>query len=126
MVLARRAPAAATLDSSPQKDKKRSSPVNAVVPLRQRASSEALAPPSGASASAPSIRDVVSRAVRRYLDDMGHLTSGDLNRVMLAEVEAPMIAEVLRHCRGNQSRAAAILGISRGTLRKKLTEYRLG
>ena len=44
----------------------------------------------------------------------------------MAEVEAPMIAEVLRHCRGNQSRAAAILGISRGTLRKKLTEYRLG
>jgi Fis family transcriptional regulator len=37
-----------------------------------------------------------------------------------------MIAEVLRHCRGNQSRAASILGISRGTLRKKLVEYRLG
>lgn len=98
--------------------------MNAVIPLRPRAPGEAVA--TAAAQNPPSVREVVTRAVRRYLDDMGHLTEGDLHRVMLAEVEAPMIAEVLRHCRGNQSRAAAILGISRGTLRKKLTEYRLG
>lgn len=103
--------------------------MNAVVPLRQRPPGEVPVPPQTPTvpaANAPSVRDVVTRAVRRYLDDLGHLTDGELHNVMLAEVEAPMIAEVLRHCRGNQSRAASILGISRGTLRKKLVEYRLG
>jgi Fis family transcriptional regulator len=122
----RRVPRAATLDSVTHKDKKRSSPVNAVIPLRPRTPADVAVSPAGHVATAPTVREVVTRSVRRYLDDMGHLTEGDLHRVMLAEVETPMIAEVLRHCRGNQSRAAAVLGISRGTLRKKLTEYRLG
>ncbi len=99
--------------------------MNVVIPLRSRATGEAVAAPAAAP-NPPSVRDVVTRSVRRYLEDLGHLTEGELHAVMLAEVEAPMIAEVLRHCRGNQSRAAAILGISRGTLRKKLIGYRLG
>jgi Fis family transcriptional regulator len=109
-----------------KKDKKRSSPVNTVIPLRPRKLGDAVVSPGNDAPNPPTVREVVARSVRRYLDDMGHLTEGELHRVMLAEVEAPMIAEVLRHCRGNQSRAASILGISRGTLRKKLTEYRLG
>jgi len=100
--------------------------VNAVIPLRPCAPGDVAVSPANHAPTPPTVREVVSRSVRRYLDDMGHLTEGELHRVMLAEVEAPMIAEVLRHCRGNQSRAAAILGISRGTLRKKLTEYGLG
>lgn len=100
--------------------------MNAVIPLRSRAPGDAIASSATPAPNPPATRDVVTLAVRRYLEDLGHLTEGDLHRVMLAEVEAPMIAEVLRHCRGNQSRAASILGISRGTLRKKLTEYRLG
>jgi Fis family transcriptional regulator len=103
--------------------------VNAVIPLRHRAPGEVPIPSVNAvpsPAGAPPVREIVTRAVCRYLEDLGHLSDGDLHSVMLAEVEAPMIAEVLRHCRGNQSRAASILGISRGTLRKKLTEYRLG
>jgi Fis family transcriptional regulator len=31
----------------------------------------------------------------------------------------------MRHCEGNQSRAAAILGLNRATLRKKLKQYGL-
>ncbi|MBS0464491.1 MAG: hypothetical protein JSS03_05820 [Proteobacteria bacterium] len=45
--------------------------------------------------------------------------------LILQEVEKPLLREVLRHCDGNQCRAAAALGINRGTLRKKLREYRL-
>jgi Fis family transcriptional regulator len=36
-----------------------------------------------------------------------------------------LFIEVLAHCEGNQSRAAAMLGIHRATLRKKLREYGL-
>ena len=41
----------------------------------------------------------------------------------LAEVERALILETLRHCRGNRTRAANILGISIRTLRNKLNEY---
>jgi two-component system nitrogen regulation response regulator GlnG len=38
----------------------------------------------------------------------------------LAEVERPLIAQALQATRGNQIRAAAVLGINRNTLRKKM------
>lgn len=71
------------------------------------------------------LRDHVTKAVRRYLHDLGEHEADDLYEVVLREVEAPLLAEVLRHCEGNQSRAAARLGINRATLRKKLREYGL-
>jgi Fis family transcriptional regulator len=49
----------------------------------------------------------------------------DLFDAVLAEVEKPMLSEVLRHCDGKQIRAAELLGINRATLRKKLREYGL-
>lgn len=45
---------------------------------------------------------------------------GNLYELALGEFERPMLEAVLRHTRGNQSKAAIILGLSRGTLRKKL------
>ena len=74
----------------------------------------------------PALRDSVARAVRRYLHDMDGGEIGDLYEVVLREIEKPLLSEVLRHCDGNQSRAAATLGINRATLRKKLREYGLG
>jgi Fis family transcriptional regulator len=75
-------------------------------------------------ASAPSgLRDVVARAVRRYLHDLDDCPAGDLYEVLLAEVEPPLLREVLRHHDGNQSRAAITLGLSRATLRKKLRTH---
>ena len=66
------------------------------------------------------------RDVRRYLADLGSNDADDLYEVVLREVEAPLFAEVMRHCEGNQTRAAAALGINRATLRKKLRQYELG
>jgi len=83
---------------------------------------------SGPAASAsvqPSLRECVSQVVRRYLRDLGDHPAEDLHALVLHEVEVPLFAEVLRHCDGNQSSAAAALGINRSTLRKKLKEYKL-
>jgi predicted Zn-dependent protease len=44
----------------------------------------------------------------------------------LAEVEAVYIREVLEHTRGNKTRAAEILGISRKNLYEKLRRYNIG
>ena len=41
-------------------------------------------------------------------------------------LEAPLLEEVMTYTRGNQTRAANLMGINRGTLRKKLKQYGLG
>ncbi len=72
--------------------------------------------------SAP-LRDNVQQAIRRYLEDMGHCQTESLYQTLLAQVEPPLIEEVLRYTRGNQSQTARILGITRNTLRTKLNRY---
>lgn len=69
------------------------------------------------------LRDHVANSVRRYLRDLDGCEVDDLYAIALRELELPLFAEVLNHCDGNQSRAAAMLGIHRATLRKKLREY---
>lgn len=57
-----------------------------------------------------------------------HLDGADVTDVyqfVLSEVEAPLLKTVLEHAQGNQSKAAEILGLNRGTLRKKLKDYNL-
>jgi len=71
------------------------------------------------------LRQNVSHAIRRYLEDMGNSQPGSLYRTLLAEVEPPLLEEVLRYTQGNQSRTAKILGMTRNTLRSKLALYRI-
>ncbi len=75
--------------------------------------------------SAPALREHVARAVRRYLSDLDGHQDGELHAFVLREVEAPMFAEVMHHCAGNLTRAAATLGLNRATLRKRLQELGL-
>jgi len=65
------------------------------------------------------LRECVRNALSFYLTSMGDHEITGLYRLVMNEVERPMIEAVLEHTRGNQSAAASILGISRGTLRKK-------
>jgi len=84
-------------------------------------------PPSPRPSAAPSspLRDHVSRAVRRYLSDLGDTVDGELRAFVLREVEEPLFREVMAHYEGNQTRAAAALGINRATLRKRLRDLGL-
>jgi Fis family transcriptional regulator len=98
--------------------------VNAAIALRESAAGISVSTAVGGSQ--PALRDCVVQAVRRYLRDLGGHPVEDLHQLVMREVEGPLFAEVLRHYDGNQSRAAAALGINRSTLRKKLKEYKLG
>ncbi|HWU69908.1 MAG TPA: DNA-binding transcriptional regulator Fis [Pseudoxanthomonas sp.] len=75
--------------------------------------------------SKPPLREHVAQSVRRYLRDLNGCDADDVYEIVLREMEIPLFVEVLNHCEGNQSRAAALLGIHRATLRKKLKDYGL-
>lgn len=71
------------------------------------------------------IRDAVTRALDDYFRELdGHDCNG-LYRLVLNEVEVPLLQSVMRYCSGNQTRAAQLLGLNRATLRKKLREHGL-
>jgi two-component system nitrogen regulation response regulator GlnG len=50
------------------------------------------------------------------------LDKGDIYDRVLEQVERPLIRFILEKTRGNQVRAADLLGINRNTLRKKIQE----
>ena len=66
-------------------------------------------------------------AVERHLDAVfeladGRLPSTGLHGRVVREVERPLILKALAATRGNQLKAAALLGLNRNTLRKKIRE----
>lgn len=91
--------------------------MNAVTALRADAAHD--------PALQPALRECVARAVRRYLADVDSQPSEGLHALVVGEVELPLLREVMAWYGGNQSRAAAALGINRATLRKKLQQYGL-
>lgn len=73
--------------------------------------------------SIPCFRHSIEQALQHYFSDMdGHMPT-DLYQLVISEVERPLLQSVLNFTGGNQSKAAEVLGINRGTLRKKLKEH---
>lgn len=79
----------------------------------------------GRAQSTQPLRASVETALHNYFAQLGEATPNNLYELVLAEVEAPLLEVVLRQTRGNQTKAAQMLGLSRGTLRKKLKQYNL-
>lgn len=69
------------------------------------------------------LHDSVRQALENYLTQLNGELPSNLYELILAEVEAPLMEAVMDYTKNNQSRAAIILGLSRGTLRKKLKQY---
>ena len=71
------------------------------------------------------LKECVQKVLDNYLEDLGDYTPNNLHQLFIAEVEAPLLEAVLSYCKGNQSMAAKMLGLNRGTLRKKLIQYNI-
>ncbi|MDA7754303.1 helix-turn-helix domain-containing protein [Pseudomonadales bacterium] len=69
------------------------------------------------------LAESVRECVERYISTMGDEEISNLYELVLSEVEAPLIQSVLDSTHNNQSKTALMLGLNRGTLRKKLRKY---
>lgn len=69
--------------------------------------------------------DCVRQSMRRYFRDLNGEEAQGVYQMVLGEIEKPLFEAVMKQVAENQSEAARMLGISRGTLRKKLAQYGL-
>ena len=75
--------------------------------------------------SQQSLRYSVAEAMQRYFHDLDGQNTTGLYELVMNEVEPPLLAAAMRYTRQNQTRTSEILGVNRGTLRKKLKQYNL-
>lgn len=80
------------------------------------------APDDGQSVT---LRESVEQALDNYLAQLDGAPVTDVYQLVLSEVEAPLLEKVMEYTGENQTRASTMLGLNRGTLRKKLKQYGL-
>lgn len=69
------------------------------------------------------LRQAVKDTLRNYFTNIGTEQPIDFYNILLEEIERPLLEVLINHTHYNQVKMATILGISRGTLRKKLKQY---
>ena len=82
-------------------------------------------PQIDAPATQVSLRDNVAQVIRHYFASLKGEEPKHVYDFFLDEIEEPILAVVMKYTRNNQSEAARILGLSRGTLRTKLKKYQM-
>lgn len=81
--------------------------------------------PVATEQNASSLREHVEGAMANYFRHLDGQPVTDVYQMVLSEVEAPLLEQVMKYVRNNQTKAAHLLGLNRGTLRKKLKQYGL-
>ncbi len=86
--------------------------------------------PAGAPVEGTAANEPLARAVERHIKQFlaAHrdgMAPSDIYDRVLAEVERPLIQMTLAATRGNQIKAAAMLGLNRNTLRKKIRDLEI-
>jgi len=71
------------------------------------------------------LRDSVEVALNNYFAQLDGAPVTEVYQLVLSEVEAPLLEQVMKYTRNNQTKASTLLGLNRGTLRKKLKQYGL-
>jgi len=80
-------------------------------------------PASSSGGRSIPLRAMTEQALDTYFTSLNGHAPGHLYNLVMREVEEPLFRAALDYSEGNQSRAAEVLGINRGTLRKKLKTY---
>jgi two-component system nitrogen regulation response regulator GlnG len=72
-----------------------------------------------------SLEEVVRLKLKEYFRQIRDVDPNDLYDMIIERVERPLIELTLERTRGNQLKAAALLGINRNTLHKKITHLKI-
>jgi two-component system nitrogen regulation response regulator GlnG len=82
--------------------------------------------PTAAEEGNDGLEGLIERHLKTYFSAHGDgLSAAGLYDRILREVERPLILQTLNATRGNQIKAAEILGLNRNTLRKKIRELNI-
>lgn len=81
--------------------------------------------PNQAQQSPAPLNEHVTQTLAHYFQTLEQETPTDVYQMVISQVEKPLLEYVLARTEFNQSRAAAILGINRNTLRKKMQHYQI-
>jgi Fis family transcriptional regulator len=102
------------------------SPVSRSAP-RAPARKPAAAPvATGTACAGTSLDQCVVHNLDQYFAALDGAKPHALHELVMQAVERPLLQYAMARSGGNQSAAAELLGINRNTLRKKLTDYKLG
>lgn len=78
------------------------------------------------TAASKGLGAIVEEFIENYfIAHEGLIPSSGLYELVLQEVEKPLLRATLKSVKGNQKRAAEVLGINRNTLRKKLQQFQM-
>jgi len=81
--------------------------------------------PTPAAYGDMSLEEIVRLKLKDYFRQTGDVEPSDLYALIIERVERPLIELTLERTGGNQLQAAAILGINRNTLRKKIAALKI-
>ena len=74
--------------------------------------------------SSSSLSDIVKKEAKSFIKNMnGNGSTSNMHSLFLNDTERTLIDTVLDLCKGNVTKSANFLGISRGTLIKRIKEY---
>lgn len=73
----------------------------------------------------PLLQQTIEQAISAFYEQLEGETPCDVYDMVMSQVEPPLLAATLQYTNNNQSKAAEVLGLNRGTLRKKLKQYNL-
>lgn len=79
--------------------------------------------PHGHATQDSELSACVRKMMKQYFKDLDGEDVSNIYDMVVANIERPLLEVVLHHARGNQTRAAEMLGLNRNTLRKKMTQH---
>ena len=71
------------------------------------------------------IPDCVNQSLDQYFKDLNGENPTNVYDMVGGLVEKPLLTYIMGRSKGNQSKAAEILGLNRNTLRKKLKQHKI-
>jgi len=77
------------------------------------------------SSTSKTLSEQVKKSMNKYFKALGDVEPANVYEMVMSEVEPELLMSVMRFTKNNRSKAAAILGLNRATLRKKLYQYQI-